>query len=148
MKTCAKCKEEKSLDEFAARKGSRGGPFQKQPWCKVCRKLHYKRTYSKEKSTAWNRDRRHRRYRKLFAYFADHPCVDCGETNPIVLEFDHRDRSQKLCEVAVLIGSTTWKNVLKEIKKCDVLCANCHRVRTAKQFRWHPWFDSESITGG
>ena len=57
-------------------------------------------------------------------------CKDCGETNSIVLDFHHRNANEKSFS---LTGSFCYSRsrdaILKEIKKCDVLCANCHRIR-------------------
>lgn len=79
-----------------------------------------------------NRYRLRKKYRVL-AYLAMHPCMDCGEKDPIVLEFDHRPRVNKLFEIGRAVTSSlmSWKSVMKEIRKCDVVCANCHRRRTA-----------------
>ena len=61
----------------------------------------------------------------------EHPCVDCGETDPIVLEFDHlRD---KKFSIAKGWRGHEWQKVLDEIAKCEVVCANCHRRRTARR---------------
>jgi hypothetical protein len=68
-------------------------------------------------------------------------CVECGETNPIVLDFDHKHR----CEKSFNIGRRASSNVMsrklidREIRKCQVLCVKCHRIRTAIQLKWHPW---------
>lgn len=60
-----------------------------------------------------------------------HPCVDCGEKNPIVLEFDHKkDKVDCVGEIARRNGSL--KAVKDEIAKCEVRCANCHRIKTAQ----------------
>ena len=67
----------------------------------------------------------------LMAYFDDHPCIDCGETDPIVLEFDHL--GDKKFGIADGIRNRNWDDVLNEIAKCDVVCANCHRRRTVKR---------------
>jgi len=75
--------------------------------------------------------------RQIFRYLVEHPCVDCGQSDVLVLEFDHRDPSDKLKHVALLAMTKRWPNVLKEIDKCDVRCVNCHRRRTAQQFGWH-----------
>jgi hypothetical protein len=72
----------------------------------------------------------------LLAYLLDHPCVDCGQRDPVLLDFDHRDRSSKRSEVARLASTKPWQQVIAEIEKCDVRCANCHRRRTARQFGW------------
>jgi hypothetical protein len=58
------------------------------------------------------------------------PCADCGKTfAPYVMDFDHRDSETKVKDVSqVLMGS--WQNVVSEVAKCDVVCTNCHRIRT------------------
>lgn len=61
-------------------------------------------------------------------YRATHPCVDCGEANPVCLEFDHRVPAEKLFNVAGMRGQTLVK-VKAEIEKCDIRCCNCHRKR-------------------
>lgn len=58
-------------------------------------------------------------------------CVDCGINDPDVLEFDHRDPSQKSFTIGSSSGvGGTRERLLDEINKCDVRCANCHRKRT------------------
>jgi hypothetical protein len=70
----------------------------------------------------------------LFGYFSTHPCVDCGEADPIVLEFDHIEKETKLAAVSELVWlQRPWRIILEEIKKCEVRCANCHRRKTAKE---------------
>ena len=71
------------------------------------------------------------RTRLLIEYFKAHPCCDCGETDPVVLEFDHlRD---KAFEITAKLVTYRWQRILDEIDKCEVVCANCHRRRTAKR---------------
>jgi transcription elongation factor Elf1 len=56
-------------------------------------------------------------------------CVDCGESNHIVLDFDHL--SNKKYNVSRMIhDGFSWAAIKKEIAKCEVVCANCHRIRT------------------
>lgn len=57
-------------------------------------------------------------------------CADCGESDPVVLDFHHRDPSQKLFNIGTARGKSVPK-VVAEIAKCDVVCANCHRRREA-----------------
>jgi hypothetical protein len=73
----------------------------------------------------------------VISYLLTHPCVDCGEADPVVLTFDHRDPKEKKQNVSLMIANGYALNTLiAEIKKCDVRCANCHRRKTAKQFGW------------
>jgi hypothetical protein len=69
-------------------------------------------------------------------YKQDHGCADCGEKDPIVLEFDHRDPEKKVDDVSAgWYRGWSKSKLLAEMKKCDVVCANCHRRRTAAA-RW------------
>jgi lysozyme family protein len=63
-------------------------------------------------------------------YKAMHPCVDCGEADPIVLDFDHREPKEKsfsISNIATRGGGASIKTLEAEIGKCDVRCSNCHR---------------------
>jgi hypothetical protein len=63
------------------------------------------------------------------------PCADCGQHYPyFVMDFDHREDVDKLAHVATMVGkNAAHKKVMEEIDKCDVVCANCHRIRTARR---------------
>jgi hypothetical protein len=65
---------------------------------------------------------------RILAYLKEHPCVDCGETDPIVLDFDHV-RGKKKAPVSRLL-KCDWSIVWEEIQKCEVRCANDHRRAT------------------
>jgi hypothetical protein len=70
------------------------------------------------------------------AYLAKYPCVDCGETDPVVLEFDHRADAVKRFNIgSALQRRFSLKTVIAEIEKCDVRCANCHRRKTRKEWK-------------
>jgi hypothetical protein len=59
------------------------------------------------------------------------PCMDCGQRfPPCAMDFDHRDPTKKVATVASLLGSGSIKKVEEEMAKCDVICSNCHRIRT------------------
>ncbi|RXZ47899.1 hypothetical protein ESP57_15390 [Agromyces fucosus] len=61
------------------------------------------------------------------AYLLAHPCVDCGEADVRVLDFDHRVGSGKQAEVMRLVqNGYSVTRVMAEIAKCDVRCRNCH----------------------
>jgi hypothetical protein len=69
----------------------------------------------------------------LLDYFASHPCTDCREADPVVLEFDHLDGDAKSFTIGQSLPYRNWKSILREIDKCEVVCANCHRRRTAQR---------------
>ena len=73
--------------------------------------------------------------RKLvLEYLLEHPCEICNEAEPIVLDFDHLDPASKKYNISkMLSGHYGWKTILSEIKKCRILCSNCHRKHTYKQ---------------
>jgi hypothetical protein len=132
MGKCSRCKLEKPDEEFGWHRRERG---QRDTYCRPCRaeykQEHYRANKQRYIDAAARRKKAllEERFIFLMAYFRDHPCVDCGETDPIVLEFDHlRD---KKFTIATGIRNRNWNDVLDEIAKCDVVCANCHRRRTA-----------------
>lgn len=130
---CCDPTETLPISSFAPNRGRKDGV---QSHCRVChranQRLHYARHDATERARCAKRrkDSVAENKRRVLAYLLDHPCVDCPERDPAVLEFDHRDPSQKIAEVAVLVRARhSWASILAEILKCDVRCANCHRKR-------------------
>jgi len=99
---------------------------------------HYIRNKVRYATADWGRMRSNRGDlgREINEYLRAHACVDCTESDPLVLEFDHRDGVDKLETIAYLRVRGTRQELLDEIAKCDVRCSNCHQRRTAKQFGW------------
>ena len=130
MKRCTKCKVTKPLSGFHRNRGRKDGV---QVWCKKCaiaaRVDYYKRNREKEnkRNKEWAKSRR----AQLTEYLSFHPCVDCGEKDPVVLEFDHV-RGEKEAAVTDMVRSASWKRTITEIAKCEIRCANCHRRRHHK----------------
>jgi len=58
-------------------------------------------------------------------------CTDCGyNAHPAALDFDHRDPASKTDDIGKMYGRATTDRIYAEVNKCDVRCANCHRVKT------------------
>lgn len=91
--------------------------------------------YLKNKSRSLTRTREDRAKRR--AYIAElkaKPCMDCKTSYPwYVMDLDHRNGEEKVSNVAKMIARYSWKTILAEIEKCDVVCSNCHRIRTYRR---------------
>ena len=72
----------------------------------------------------------------LLEYLKGKSCVDCGEADPIVLEFDHVGGGSKLFALGEM-RLHAWSTIEKELRKCAVRCANGHRRKTARAFGWY-----------
>ncbi len=138
-KICTKYNFLKEFSEFPFKNKSKG---KYHSYCLVCGrnavKTHYKANIQKyiDKSSIRRKRVVGEINEKLYDYLINHPCVDCGEKDPIVLEFDHV-RGEKSCNISSMSWRVcSWESMLKEIAKCEVRCANCHRRKTAKNFNW------------
>jgi hypothetical protein len=132
MRRCGRCNHHLPLAAFAWRRATKG---QRDNYCYACRAAYKREHYLEnrdryiENAGARRRAEVHRRTVALLDYLAEHPCQDCGEDDPVVLEFDHR--GDKEFDISRGLRDRAWPTVLQEIAKCDVVCANCHRRRTA-----------------
>jgi hypothetical protein len=136
-KICGVCDLSLPLAEFHHSSKSLDG---RRSQCKKCRKSvdagkYGRRSPNQREQYAQNeRKRRDGVYALIVAYLLTHPCVDCGEADPVVLEFDHV-RDQKTANIAYLAQACSIKRVMEE-KKCDGRYANCHRRMTARRAGW------------
>lgn len=131
LKVCSKCKEVNPLAEFGKNKHRSDGL---QSYCRRCAAEYYRKNATKIKpqiraaaKVAYDDVRR-----LAFDYLKQHPCIDCGESDPVVLDFDHV-RGIKRSAVSSMFRDCRWPAIQREIKKCEVRCANCHRRKTAKE---------------
>lgn len=134
-KKCYRCSAEKNLEEFNFQKS---GILGRHSWCRVCQSADYMKNRVRHLAQVRAREKRIEveHFAKIMDYLLGHPCIDCGETDPIVLEFDHV-RGEKVRAVSELVAlRQAWSKIEAEIEKCDVRCANCHRRKTALQFNW------------
>jgi hypothetical protein len=127
-KKCSKCGQVKPLEDFAKHAGKHDGL---QSWCRECKKSRDAEYYqeNKDKYLQYNRDQ-YARYRKKLNELKSLPCADCGGTfPPYVMDFDHLEDAIKKFNVGVT-KKYNWEETLREIAKCELVCANCHRIRT------------------
>jgi hypothetical protein len=67
----------------------------------------------------------------LREYLLQNPCVSCGNSNLMVLEFDHRSREEKSFSISEAVNNgVSLEDIKNELSKCSVLCANCHAIKT------------------
>jgi hypothetical protein len=141
-KRCTGCGLDRPVGEFPVKHKNTG---RRGTRCRACRSAYGKLHYEKHREKYMSRTRRPRHTQRdaywfwLMNYLTSHPCVDCGQTDPIVLQFDHRDGSTKVGTIGAMLNRASWATLLCEIAKCDVRCANCHRLRTAEEFGWSKW---------
>lgn len=145
MKECSACREKKDFSEFSIKSKAKGTYI---AWCKKCVSAYDKERWSNPGLVEKKRLQKLKRVtgNKIFIYnyFSTHPCVDCGETDPVVLEFDHQ--RDKLGDISTMVGTgVSIGKIEAEIAKCEVVCANCHRRRTSKSLGWYTYIDNELI---
>ena len=94
------------------------------------RELRTRKLEKRRQGVRESQDRRRLRNREwVYQYLLRNPCVDCGEEDPVVLEFDHIE--DKSTPVATAVTNYTTENLIAEVAKCEVRCGNCHKKVTA-----------------
>lgn len=163
FKVCKSCGVEKALAEFYRRSGTTNkrkrasDPTKYETQCKSCRKpvrapspeafadrkpRPPKQTPEQKRAAAaaYKARVRAQTRAKVIRYMADRGCEDCGERDPRVLEFDHRDRADKKHCISILLSNgCSWSSptLRAELRKCRILCANCHALHTATQLGYY-----------
>lgn len=85
--------------------------------------------------------------RRIRDYLYNNPCIICGYDNIFALEFDHLDPSTKKESISSLSRrAINYKHIANEIKKCQVLCTNCHRKKNSKEQSWHEILNTQNLT--
>ena len=111
-KICTKCKKDLPIDEFNWRDKNKGT---RRSECKYCHTEYMKLMYEYKKELVAN-------------IKAESTCKKCGETKDYMLDFHHLDPNKKDATIARMTSNTTCiDKLINEIKKCIVLCSNCHR---------------------
>ena len=132
MKECSQCKEFKDYTEFTPR----GNGYRSE--CKACHRLACREHYNNNKQYYFSRNKKRKAIlRKIVMFYKDQPCVDCGvQYAPEVMQFDHLDNQNmmpKLANMNSLLNLGSVRLIEEEIAKCEVVCANCHTMRTASR---------------
>lgn len=129
MKLCTKCNQEKPDKEFNRRSRSR-----LQSVCRDCQHEINRGWYQSNKQKVIQRSikrtqsKRKEALKWLKSYFEDHHCIECDESDFKVLQFDHV-RGKRKFSIPTGLKNYSMEEVLKEIEKCEVRCANCHTRR-------------------
>lgn len=138
MKRCSNCGTEEQA-AFA--------PTQKYK-CRPCTNEYSMTNYRANKarvisqSITRNTARKMDNRQRMVEYLKSRTCADCPESDPVVMEFDHLGNKTE-CVSNMVASSYKWDTILKEIQKCDLVCANCHRRRTAS--RHGGWYRSFGV---
>ena len=134
MKICSICKKEKDYSDFNKNKTKPDGL---NTVCKICSRKRSRQYYAENrmshKKVVGERKKSVIQSNKEYikSYLHNKICVDCGFDDWRVLEFDHLPSEIKTANVSTMVRNGSSLNTIKrEIAKCDVVCANCHRIRT------------------
>ncbi len=139
MKTCTNCNQCQELDNFAFKNKAKGT---RQSWCKVCQRAYAKSDYLaktdyyKAKNAISRSTIIKRNKNFINGYLKTHPCVECGETDIEILQFDHVEMLLKRGGRVPNFITGSLEKLIIEIEKCEVRCVKCHTRRTRKQMGW------------
>lgn len=142
IRYCRRCDSWKSVEEFNWLDKAEG---LRQYVCKSCQRKQMRERYTKNKErvkvinkvAALNGRETAREY--CYDYLLTHPCMDCGEKDPTVLSFDHV-RGEKDTDISNMVNrGYSVDRIKSEIKKCDVVCLNCHILREAERRKTYRW---------
>ena len=127
-KKCTKCQRELPLDSFRWKNKAEG---RKHAQCKECQraqeKQHYQESRERRESVRMTADYQRITNIRLVDEARQVGCKKCGEKRPYVLDFHHRNGDEKVETINHMIKSASAQTLQRELEKCDVLCANCHR---------------------
>jgi len=127
QKICTKCDDEKNINKFPFKNKEKNI---RHSICKECWKGIRKKSYNKNKKVTFDRNKRNKKKsRDWYNEFKSNlKCNRCSENHPACLDFHHSTPNEKEFTISKLVGTTySVKKIKKEIEKCEILCANCHR---------------------
>lgn len=136
-KKCSYCSRSRKIEFFGIKNKKTG---LRQSICKDCQRVVSAEHYRKNRKDQQTKEKQRREKRasknsqKIYEFLKENPCIDCGEINPVKLQFDHQ--RDKVMDVSAMVSSYNWHHLEEEIVKCVVRCANCHLLKTAKDQNW------------
>lgn len=142
QRTCTCCGRTKPLDAYNPSKNATRGFL---AYCKECARAKQRDWYKRNRDKKLANDKvavrriRPNARQAILAHLQRHPCVDCGESDPMVLDFDHINGDKAAAVSTLVYQDASVARILQEVGKCEVRCANCHRRKAAKQHGWY-WF--------
>lgn len=139
FKVCTLCKDKKIIDDFNRKSSTKDG---RQNVCRLCSskvaKEHYLKNGGVRKEVIYaSRIKRQKEARLFILEKLKLGCSVCPEKDPIVLEFDHISGKKKYNLSKMVSDGMSITKIENELEKCQILCANCHRRKTAKDFDWY-----------
>lgn len=135
-KICTKCALKKKEEDFSFKNKAQN---KRKTICNECQKAYKNKWYQDnylEKKDSFKESRKKYKDKlrqKMLDFLSNKKCIDCGEEDIVTLEFDHRENKEDNIS-RMLSNRRSWDDILNEINKCDIRCANCHKRKTAKQF--------------
>ena len=130
MKRCPSCNQKKDWSEFHRNRNEEDG---RHTYCKECMRPRLRQ---------YKNDRGKKNREFLYRYLSISKCEVCGYDNPIALEFAHRENKHRGVTRMAQEGYAL-KAIKQEIRKCKILCANCHKLETYLGTYRSEWFTDQ-----
>lgn len=146
MKQCRRCGEIRPKDDFNKSPKTKDGLHS---YCRICQSAWYHQHAAQHKANVrLTSERRKQEARRFLVEYLAHGCVDCGESDIRVLDFDHV-RGEKASDISTMVRVGVGMPKLRaEVAKCEVRCKNCHAIVTVmrRPRSWHfDYLDSEGF---
>lgn len=131
MKQCSTCKQEKDESLFNKKHGKPQGI------CKECHSVYRKKHYQENRQKYIDKARKNNEIyaEEFYKWLSNKSCMDCGNDDIRVLEFDHLENKE--FNLSAKIGGRKLESLMDEINKCDIVCSNCHKIRTSVRGNWY-----------
>lgn len=139
MKICSRCKEQKENSKFAKNRTKKC----LQAYCKECNKQAHKEWYKENSKRIKKLNQDFRKTNKeenieiIWNILLRSKCSICNESNPLVLEFDHIGKKRN--NISRAIETFSSDSLIKELEQCQILCSNCHSIKTQKDGNFWRW---------